>query len=317
MRSSLKQLTIDFPRKDREGLLKEVELPKGLGVNHQAIAFIMTRIASFHDKPNGCYESAKTLAMRGKMTEQMAERALTALRKLELLSQRDNADWEPNEHRKCVSRWIYFPRLQEMVEQQRSSIRLIEKTAPTIPSDSTDHSLISGLPSPHKSPTIPSETADHSLIIVRDNKKYSKDHHQPETKSAVADDLEILEMEFKSIGLHRFASLAREFQGRVGTVRDAIAVYSRQRHKFNGPGAVVDFLRSGSWPADDILSAEELAPREQLRTATKAPDKREGIRCDVARDWKRIGTWWNASELEINAEIDRRLDRSASVKGVA
>jgi hypothetical protein len=64
------------------------------------------------------------------------------------------------------------------------------------------------------------------------------------------------------------------------------------------------------------LSREELAPLDELRTATKATNEREKIRSDVARYWKSIGKW-EFTDAEMNAEIDRRIERKTSMKGVA
>ena len=118
MSGTFKQLEIDWPKCEREYYLKEVVFPKGLKIDHAKLAAVMNRIASFHGQPDGCYESVATLMKLCKLSDDQVERSFAALRKLNLLLERDRPEWHKGSFRKIHPRWINFDELKLMVERQ-------------------------------------------------------------------------------------------------------------------------------------------------------------------------------------------------------
>ena len=118
-----KQLEFDWPKSEREYYLKEVVFPKGLKIDHAKLAAVMNRIASFHGQPDGCYESVATLMKLCKLSEDQVERSFAALRKLNLLLERDRPEWHKGSFRKIHPRWINFDELKLMVQRQTNPAR--------------------------------------------------------------------------------------------------------------------------------------------------------------------------------------------------
>lgn len=123
MSGTFKQLEIDWPKCEREYYLKEVVFPKGLKIDHAKLAAVMNRIASFHGQPEGCYESVATLMKLCKLSEDQVERSFAALRKLNLLLERERPEWHKGSFRKIHPRWINFNELKLMVERQTNPAR--------------------------------------------------------------------------------------------------------------------------------------------------------------------------------------------------
>jgi hypothetical protein len=286
----MQQIEMDFSRADREGALKDLEFPRGLGVSPITLNAIL--LAIYRSGPT-CWKKQDTLAAECKCSEKTIQRAVAVLSDGEAGGMNLLCVVRSEEGRRTNIMAINWQALFELVRIQSNSKRT------TSPSKRTT--------SPSKRTTSPSKRttmSDHKGIN-------QKNHHQP-TNEAAADgfDFSVLEDLFRSIGIHRFAGLAREFQNRESEVRKAIEVYSAQRSRFAGPGAVIDFLRSGSWPAEGVLSLDELQKRTETKSEQRSTANRESIRCEVARDWKRSGRWLEASEAEIDSEIERRLQRS-------
>ena len=119
-RDSLVQLQLNFDPRQRDNLLKEVVFPSGIKIDHSKLASVMNRIASFAGQPRGCYESKGTLMKICKLTEDQVERALTALRKLNLLNELE-PEWDPRLKRVIYPKFIHFDELQRMVARQQTT----------------------------------------------------------------------------------------------------------------------------------------------------------------------------------------------------
>lgn len=117
----MKQLEIDFGLVERNYLLREVTFPSGLKVNKYVLGSVMHRIASFYGKPDGCFETVANIAKFDKASESQVERALAALRKLNLLNERDRPEWDRDAARKTHHRWINFDELRMMVGRQNNA----------------------------------------------------------------------------------------------------------------------------------------------------------------------------------------------------
>lgn len=114
----LVQLQINFDPRQRDDLLKEVVFPHGIKIDHSKLASVMNRIASFAGQPRGNYESKQSLMKFCKLTQDQVERALTALRKLNLLNELE-PEWDPRLKRVVYPKFIHFDELQRMVARQR------------------------------------------------------------------------------------------------------------------------------------------------------------------------------------------------------
>jgi hypothetical protein len=293
----MQQIEMDFSRADREGALKDLEFPRGLGVSPITLNAIL--LAIYRSGPT-CWKKQSTLAAECKCSVPTIKRAIAVMSSGEdgglnlLCVERSEEDRRPN----VMS--INWQSLFDLVHQQTKSKGSFHdfKGSTTNPKGSACR--FKG-----------STTSSKGSAMIPLKGINQNNHHQP-TNEAAADgfDFSVLEDLFRSIGIHRFAGLAREFQNRESDVRQAIEVYSAQRSRFAGPGAVVDFLRSGSWPAEGVLSLDEIQKRTETKSEQRSTANREAIRCEVARDWKRSGRWLEASEGEIEAEIERRLQRS-------
>lgn len=293
----MQQIEMDFSRADREGALKALEFPRGLGVSPITMNAIL--LAIYRSGPM-CWKKQSTLAAECKCSVPTIKRAIALMSSGEdgglnlLCVERSEEDRRPN----VMS--INWQSLFDLVHQQANSKGSfpVSKGSTTNPKGSTCRSK-------------GSTTRSKGSTMIPLNGMNQKNHHQPATEAA-AEDFKFLVLEglFRSIGIHRYAGLAREFQHRETEVIKAIEVYTAQRSRFSGPGSVVDFLRTGSWPVDGVLSLADIQKRTETSSERRSTENREAIRCDVARDWKRSGHWINASEAEIDAEIERRLQRS-------
>lgn len=308
----MQQIEMDFTRGDQLGLLDAVFFAGRSGCSTKAA---LKAIDSFGRE---CFASQKAIAERANMSGRTFQRALDRLLDLSIVT----CDLKRNVFGVVTNHYrIVWNELQLRVDHQSSTARSVAPPVPTVtPFQQTDTTF---------GPTDTPSCRDRYDNMTHNTQLNHKNRHQPAREAAAGgfldsdsdsnSDLQTLEAAFRSIGLQRFAKLAREFQGRRESVLAAIAVYSSQRSKFVGPGAVIDFLRSGSWPADGVLSVDELQKRTAAKNERRSTENRESIRCEVARDWKRLGRWLDATESEIDAEIERRLQRSreSSLEAVA
>lgn len=301
----MQQIEMDFTRGDQLGLLDSVFFEGRSGCSTKAA---LKAIDSFGRE---CFASQKAIAERANMSGRTFQRALDRLLALSIVS----CDLKRNVFGVVTNHYrIVWNELQLRVDHQSSTARSVASPVPTVtPFQQTVTPF---------GPTDTTSCHDRYDNMTHNTQLNHKNRHQPAREAAAGGfldsvsnlDLETLEAAFRSIGLQRFAKLAREFDGRRESVLAAIEVYSSQRSKFVGPGAVIDFLRSGSWPADGVLSVDELQKRTAATNERRSTENRESIRCEVARDWKRLDRWLDASESEIDAEVDRRLQRSRESK---
>jgi AraC-like DNA-binding protein len=287
----MQQIEIDFSRGDQLGLLDAVYFVDSDGLSGCSTKAVLKAIDGFGRE---CFASRETIAARANVSSRTVSRAVKRLIGMSVITcefQKNCFGTVTNHYR------IVWSELELRVDRQLSTDRLVPPEPSVVPPEPTV------VP---RRPTVVPGATDRSARMATNTKEPQKIRHQPASEAA-AGEVEILENAFRSIGLQRFAQLAREFRWRDCEVVEAISIYSAQRNKFAGPGAVVDFLRSGDWPADGILSATELSARSQRSCVAKSVKSREAVRCEVARDWKRSGRWIDASEREIDSEIDRRL----------
>jgi len=117
-----------------------------------------------------------------------------------------------------------------------------------------------------------------------------------------------IEKLFRGIGLSTAKRASQLFADRpVSEIQTAIADYLANGDKLKSPNSVVYFLENGSWPAEGVKPAIEAKLGAKQRQDEQRRKVRDSIRCDIASEWKKSGLWANASEIEIEAEIDSRL----------
>ena len=331
MSNEPRQLQLDFTRAERDGLLKDVLIPKGLKVNRQAIAFVMNRIALFHDQPNGCYETVPTFALRGQMSTDQAERSLKALRYLGLLSERDSAEWEPREKRKFIARWIYFPGLETMAKRQeeakshsRERPEQVIKAAPTSitieatipallcgyqsPQIGTEDTRKSSLPYPQKQGTIPANLREDTRTIVRDIIEVK------ELETTTEDEWVVVVSSLKSVGNVFAADKAIEdAKARGAVAQDVLADIDHYRSLEIKPDLshLIRWIQLGSRPRDEPSTIRP-EQREKI-DIEKRKQQIESMRCALFREDR--NRWSNETDAAIAQETYHRLGWSIDVEG--
>jgi hypothetical protein len=98
-----------------------------------------------------------------------------------------------------------------------------------------------------------------------------------------SDSLRDLRNAFASIGLERYRPLAEEFFQRADEAITAIATYRAQQSKFDRPGAVVSFLRSGAWPVPGVRTLEEIETSKRKSDARSREAAIERRRIEIAK----------------------------------
>ena len=190
MSGTFKQLEIDWPKCEREYYLKEVVFPKGLKIDHAKLAAVMNRIASFHGQPDGCYESVATLMKLCKLSDDQVERSFAALRKLNLLLERDRPEWHKGSFRKIHPRWINFDELKLMVERQ------------TNPAPQAYQPRTGTVGTPHGEATNPARRGDEPRTQMRANNTHVKETPPHNSWHEVEESLD-------ELGVRKFREAAR------------------------------------------------------------------------------------------------------------
>lgn len=223
----LKQLEIDWPKCEREWYLKEVVFPKGLKVDHAKLAAVMNRIASFHGQPLGCYESVATLMKLCKLSEDQVERSFAALRKLNLLLERDTPEWHRGSNRKIHPRWINFDELKLMVQRQ------------TNPARQTYEPRTGTVGTPHGEPRNPARETEEPRTQMRANNTPIKETPPHNTWDEVEESL-------KELGVLKYVEATRSAHQRGCSLEhclDLIAHYRRRlatnQHGWQAPAYVL------------------------------------------------------------------------------
>lgn len=117
--------------------------------------------------------------------------------------------------------------------------------------------------------------------------------HSPPSRSTDGDDWRVAAAELRRVGIAKADAAIGEARARglrAADVVAAVATFDANRGKFRSAGALVDFLRSGSWPADGVVDAAELVERRE-RAAAATFAKREALerrRHDAADDATRL-----------------------------
>ena len=117
--------------------------------------------------------------------------------------------------------------------------------------------------------------------------------HSPPSRSTDGDEWRGAGAELRRVGIAKADAAIAEARARglgAADVVAAVATFDANRGKFRSAGALVDFLRSGSWPADGVVDAAELVERRE-RAAAATLAKREALerrRHDAADDATRL-----------------------------
>lgn len=99
-----------------------------------------------------------------------------------------------------------------------------------------------------------------------------------------------------AIGIERAAPVAQEFAHRPEDVLRAVQTFRANRRRFRSAGAVVDFLRSGAWPAEGVQDPDAIAA-----AAAAASDRRRAQVAATHGDGSGINTPWTPEEAAILA----------------
>ena len=126
---------------------------------------------------------------------------------------------------------------------------------------------------------------------------------EPPPTRLVVGDSEISDL-LRAVGLNQWRSLAVEFAGRLDDVRQAVATWRANQSRFDGPGAIAPFLRSGVWPVDGVVD-----PAVAAAAATALADKRKRQAVERAeflayREAREIGrvSSWTAEQVDSHAK---------------
>lgn len=108
-------------------------------------------------------------------------------------------------------------------------------------------------------------------------------------------------------------SLSRSLVAQGWTLNQVGSVlrdWHANRVKFVKPiGALVHRLREGDWPTDDVVAADEQSRQASARADANRRRMRDRLYGEICHEWRRSGRWANATESEIDAEIELRISK--------
>lgn len=163
-------------------------------------------------------------------------------------------------------------------------------------------------------PTVP--TIEPTVPRDQTNPNQSKPNH-PQTPAKVpqpaaglaggwdVDSVAKARLALRSVGFARYEALLSELQATDRTpldVVEAVATYRANVKQFKGSGAIAEFLRTGTWPADGVITVERAAARNgqreqkargaEAREIIKAGRKRKQSEEDIRNALTAAGLKW-------------------------
>ncbi len=294
------QLTEELTQADRDDLLCSVCFPSGSGVDDTIVAFVLHRIASFSNSEHGCYESEERLAAMAKVKPKQVNRAMTLLRKLDLVA--SGKVWHPGYRKTLVHRRVAWESLRRLVAHQASSS--LANSSPT------DRTQPGDRPDVLSRPTGRSQATDRTFQADRPDAQTSANRRElkqpPPIQPEAGAGSELLHSQLRAVGLSCVAKAVALVESAGLSSSDVAAIldeYRRHSRLLKSPGSILHRLENGTWPVELPEARRAAEP-----TQSQMNQRRESIRCEIARGWKASGRWLSATEAEINAEIDRRLN---------
>ena len=252
------QQKFDFTRADQLGLLTDVVIPKQAREvpRHKVVSPLLAKavLIAIDKAGRSCWLSQKTMAERVNCSVRSIVNAIARLMELGLVTK---VRGTTNEHRIVWTEVEQLVRVQQQ-EQQRCQGRDQSTGIDHVASRQGDMQPVEKV----------QMTAEKVQTLHVNSKNY-KEQPPTERAKAAGGGCFWFGLELQRIGLNRWRALSIEFADRPESeLREAIAVYEANRTKFHGPAALVDFLRSGSWPVDGVMTCEQQA---EYRTRQRRP----------------------------------------------
>jgi hypothetical protein len=263
------QKKFDFTRADQLGLLRAVTFGRNGRVSPTVVKSVLRVI---DDAGRTCWCSQSTIAERANCSTRSVGSAIAILTELGLITAVRGS--RANEHR------IVWTELELMVQkQQAEQAAAVGSTDTQAPATSAVHSALCDPNSvvcdrqvlqSDRQVLQPDRQVLQSdrQVLPTNGERTVKDPPPPTREEAGGGDFDF-GLELQRLGINRWRSFAREFSGRdQGELREAITTYQANRSKFDSAAALIDYLRSGSWPVDGVMTCEQLA---EYRTRPRRP----------------------------------------------
>lgn len=274
----MSQQVFDFTRGDQLGLLRAVRFTDLDGVSGTATKAVLKAI---DDHGRECCAGVETLAASANVSQRVAKRALARLVRQSLITR--TVQWNATYRRVLGHCRIVWTELDLFVTRNTESQAPVPATQP--PSSEGPRLRTNGPLEQSNGPPRPTNgplATERSAIMTPNPIGTVKKPPPTGARAGGRLDLEVL---FRDIGLKHYRSLAVEFcEVDQSEIESAAEVYRLNITKFAGPGAVIEFLRSGCWPVDGVLSIEEAARVQESRRQREQSVAAERARCAEAKN---------------------------------
>lgn len=294
-----RQQRIDFSRAEQLGLLREARLP----MQQKAVL----RAIDDFGRGGEAWPSQSRLAVAVGCSERHLRRLLSELvdDSLVCITRQCLGDGRRSGNVYVIV-WSELALLSQAsgVRQQESAISLQESAPgpPEVPDIGADQPDICAYQSDicADQPDICAYQPDNGVRFREAPKETLKEPPPPSAHQAAAEDVGHSEAgdgepsrladALKAAGIERIEPVIREATERglsAEALRTIVRDYTANRPKFIGPGAIVDRIRSGAWPAAGVVPAATLARRQaesqQQRQAAEASRRQADRRAELRR----------------------------------
>jgi hypothetical protein len=309
--SPANQSEFDFHRGDQLGFLRSVQIADGDSVSGTACKAVLRAIDDFGRE---CFASIPTVAASANVSERVCKRAISRLVKLSLVTrerQRNTFGTVTNHYRIVWSEVECLSRVGRPPVGDRRTFQGLETNGPsckTIGPLATDHRAMvadqwatSDRPSGHGGLQSERSEKDPPLSAIGPAAAVSIFWSDGERRSALELLSKFVERPRQTLETAINVGISPSELGSI------VAEFQANRPLFRSAGAIVDRIRSGSWPVSGVKSIEELAKASEKVAKSKRSFDRDDLRYRIAKEWKAIGKWEFATTDEIEEEIEKRI----------
>lgn len=145
-------------------------------------------------------------------------------------------------------------------------------------------SSISNKPPPPESSLIQTQIArtssDENAVVAGGNLENSWENQDTEARVRLA---------LKAVGFNLYNDLineCKELEIRPFVVLKTIQEYEANVERFNTPGAIAQKLRTGSWPADGVVTVEEAKQKQEAKKQRSRQEVIDSLRYRMKKDFK-------------------------------
>ncbi len=321
--SNLVQTTLDFSRGDKLGLLDDLCIPDAPGIKGATAKTVLRVIEGFGDR---CYASAATMMTRTNLKLRTIKRALARLEQLDIVLSDARKRVNPSGV-VTKSRLIDWTVIASRVDSQKriasypqsvpsvgtssqprfdaASARIGNETRSTFPSEhGATVSAHGAMVSAHGA-----MVSAHGAMVAPKPLEPQRTATNRQANSAAAVSFEdwtqvekrLRELKVQMPGLAVEAAKANKLSPEA--VLAICDEFERHRSRFSSPGAIVSRLRYGGWSVQLPGLERAISDSQKAKNDSR---QRERIRFALCKEWQSLGRW-PAPDIEVEAEIDRRM----------